>query len=90
MNEGIFMVGFWWFWDISNLPLILTTSLTKLVCPKRLSILVLKRLDHHPQLRLITKLPTHQPSQLIILIPQAINIVCKLHILHNIHFTSRA
>jgi hypothetical protein len=69
-REIIFMVGFWWFWDI------LSTSLTNLVCPKSLTILPIKCLDHHPQLRLMTRQPTHQLSQLIILILQTINIMC--------------
>jgi hypothetical protein len=47
-REIIFVVGFWWLWDI------LSISLTNLVCPKSLTILPLKRLDHHPQLRLMT------------------------------------
>jgi hypothetical protein len=72
-NKGIFVVGFWWFWNIT-----LTTSLTHFLCPKRFTILALKCLDHHPQLRLMTRQPTHQLSQLIILILQTINIVCKL------------
>jgi hypothetical protein len=84
-NKGIFVVGFWWHWDISDLPLVLTTSLTNLVCPKRFPILALVCLDHYLQPRLMTKQPTHQLSQLIILILQAINIVCKIHILHNIY-----
>jgi hypothetical protein len=88
-NKGIFVVGFWWLWDIFDLPLILTTSLTNLVCPKRFPILALVCLDHYPQLRLMTRQPTHQLSQLVILILQTINIVCKLHILHSIYFTSR-
>jgi hypothetical protein len=58
-REIIFVVGFWWLWDI------LSTSLTNLVCPKSLTILPLKWLDHHPQLRLMTRQPTHQLSQLI-------------------------
>jgi hypothetical protein len=37
-TEAFFVVGFWWLWDISDLPLILTTSLTNLVCPKRFAI----------------------------------------------------
>jgi hypothetical protein len=44
----ILVVGFWWLWDI------LSTSLTNFVCPKSLTILPLKCLDHHPQLRLMT------------------------------------
>jgi hypothetical protein len=54
-KKGIFVVGFWWLWDISDLPLILTTSLTNLVCPKRFPIMALECLDHHPQLRLMTE-----------------------------------
>jgi hypothetical protein len=56
-GEIIFVVGFWWLWDI------LSTSLTNLVWPKSVTILPLKRLDHHPQLRLITRQPTHQLPQ---------------------------
>jgi hypothetical protein len=41
-DKSIFVVGFWWLWDI------LTTSLTNLVCPKPLSILELICLDHYP------------------------------------------
>jgi hypothetical protein len=52
-NKGIFVVGFWWLWNISDLLLILTTSLTNLVCPKRFPILVLVCLGHYSQLRLI-------------------------------------
>jgi hypothetical protein len=37
----------------------------------------------------MTRQPIHHLSQLIILILQAINIVCMLHILHNIYITSR-
>jgi hypothetical protein len=37
--EIIFVVGFWWLWDI------LSTSLTNLVCPKSLTILPLECLD---------------------------------------------
>jgi hypothetical protein len=44
-NKGIFVVGFWWLWDISDLPLIFTTSLTNLVCPKHFPILALVCLD---------------------------------------------
>jgi hypothetical protein len=40
-REIIFVVGFWWLWDI------LSTSLTNLVCPKSLTILPLVCLDHH-------------------------------------------
>jgi hypothetical protein len=59
-DKGIFVVGFWWLLDISYLPLILTTSLTNLVCPKPFTILTLICLDHYPQLRLMT--PTTNPS----------------------------
>jgi hypothetical protein len=45
---GIFVVGFWWLWDISDLPLILTTSLTNLVCPKHFPIMALVCLNHYP------------------------------------------
>jgi hypothetical protein len=68
-GEIIFVVGFWWLWDI------LSTSLTNLVSPKSLTIQPLKCLDHHPQLRLMTRQPTHQLSQLIILILETINIM---------------
>jgi hypothetical protein len=51
-REIIFVVGFWWLWDI------LSTSLTNLVCPKSLTILPLECLDHYPQLRLMTRQPT--------------------------------
>jgi hypothetical protein len=34
-REIIFVVGFWWLWDI------LSTSLTNLVCPKSLTILLI-------------------------------------------------
>jgi hypothetical protein len=54
------------------------------------SILPLECLDHHPQLRLMTRQPTHQLSQLIILILQAINIMHKFQILQSMHFTGRA
>jgi hypothetical protein len=37
-NKGIFVVGFWWLWDISDILLILTTSLTHFLCPKRFPI----------------------------------------------------
>jgi hypothetical protein len=84
------VVGFWWLWDISDLTLILTTSLTNLVCPKCLPIIALVCLNHQPELRLMTRQPTHHLPQLIILILQAINLVCKLHIIHNNYFTSRA
>jgi hypothetical protein len=77
-------MGFWWFWDISDLPLILTTSLTQFLCPKRFPILALECLDHYPQRRLMTRQATHQLSKLIIPILQTINIMCKLHILHSI------
>jgi hypothetical protein len=83
-RESIFVVGFWWLWDI------LSTSLTKLVCPKSLTILPLVCLDHYPQLRLMTRQPTHQLSQLIILILQTINIMCKFQILQSMQFTGRA
>jgi hypothetical protein len=69
-NKGIFVVGFWWLWDIT-----LTTSLTSILCPKRFPILALVCLDHYPQLRLMTRQPTHQLSQLIILTLQTINSV---------------
>jgi hypothetical protein len=75
---AIFVVGFWWLWDISDLPLILTTSLTNLVYPKRLPIIALVCLNHHPELRLMTRQPTHHLPELIILILQTIHIVCKL------------
>jgi hypothetical protein len=52
-RELIFVVGFWWLWDI------LSTSLTNLVFPKSLTILPPKRLNHYPQLRLMTRQPTH-------------------------------
>jgi hypothetical protein len=68
-REIIFVVGFWWLWDI------LSTTLTNLVCPKSLTILPLKCLDHHPQLRLMARQPTHRLSQLIILILQTVNIM---------------
>jgi hypothetical protein len=68
-REIIFAVGFWWLWDI------LSTSLTNLVCPKSRTILPLKGLDHHPQLRLMTGQPPHQLPQVIILILQMINIL---------------
>jgi hypothetical protein len=42
-NKGIFVVGFWWLWDIT-----LTTSLTHLLCPKRFPILALECLNHYP------------------------------------------
>jgi hypothetical protein len=71
-DKSIFVVGFWWLWDI------LSTSLTNLVCPKSLTILLLVCLDHYPQLRLMTRQPTHQLSQLIIFILQAIHIMCKV------------
>jgi hypothetical protein len=80
-NKGIFVVGFWWLWDIT-----FTTSLTHFLCPKHFRILALECLNHYPQLRLMTRQPTHQLSQLIILILQTINIMCKLHILHSIYF----
>jgi hypothetical protein len=83
-GEIIFVVGFWWLWDI------LSTSLTNLVCPKSLTILPLKRLDHHPKLRLMTRQPTHQLSQVIILILQTINLMCKFQIFQIMHFTGRA
>jgi hypothetical protein len=83
-REIIFVVGFSWLWDI------LSTSLTNLVCPKSITILPLKWLDHHPQLRLMTRQPTHQLSQLIILILQAINIMRKFQIPRSMHFTCRA
>jgi hypothetical protein len=59
-RESIFVVVFWWLWDI------LSTSLTNLVCPKSLTILPLVCLDHYPQLKLMTRQPTHQLSHLII------------------------
>jgi hypothetical protein len=83
-NKSIFVVGFWWFWDI------LITSLTNLVFPKPLTILALICLDHYPQLRLMTRQLTHQHSQLIILILQTINIMCKFQILQSMQFTDRA
>jgi hypothetical protein len=67
-NKGIFVVGFWWLWDIT-----FTTSFTSLLCPTRFPILALVCLDHYPQLRLMTRQPTHQLSQLFILILQTIN-----------------
>jgi hypothetical protein len=70
-REIIIVVGFWWFWDI------LSTSLANLVCPKSLTVLPLVCLDHYPQQRLMTRQPTHQLSQHIILILQTINIMCK-------------
>jgi hypothetical protein len=39
-DKSIFVVGFWWLWDI------LTTSLTNFVYPKPLTILALICLDH--------------------------------------------
>jgi hypothetical protein len=83
-GEIIFVVGFWWLWDI------LSTPLTNLVCPKSLTILPLKCLDHHPQLRLMTGQPTHQLPQFIILILQTINIMCKFQIFQSMHFTGRS
>jgi hypothetical protein len=83
-DKNIFVVGFWWLWDI------LSSSLTNLVCPKSLTILPLVCLDHYPQLRLMIKQPTHQLSQLIILILQMINIMCKFQILQSMQLTSRA
>jgi hypothetical protein len=74
-DKSIFVEGFWWLWDI------LSASLTNLVCPKSLNILALMCLDHYPQLRLMTRQPTHQLSQLIILILQTINIMCKFQVL---------
>jgi hypothetical protein len=65
-RELIFVVGFWWLWDI------LSTSPTNLVCPKSLTILPLVCLDHYLELRLMTRQPTHQLPQLIILILQTI------------------
>jgi hypothetical protein len=82
-RETIFVVGFWWLGDI------LSTSLTNLVCPKSLTILPLVCLDHYPQLRLMTRQPTHQLSQLIILILQKINIMSKFQILQSMQFTGR-
>jgi hypothetical protein len=55
-----------------------------------LPIIALVCLNHHPKLRLMTRQPTHHFPQLIILILQMINIVCKLQILHSTSFTSRA
>jgi hypothetical protein len=63
----------------------LSTSLTNLVCPKSLTILPLKCLDHHPQLRLMTRQSTHQLPQLIILILQTINIMCKFQYFQSMH-----
>jgi hypothetical protein len=83
-GEIIFVVGFWWLCDI------LSTSLTNLVCPKSITILRLTCLDHHPKLRLMTRQPTHQLSQLIILILQTINIMRKFQILQSMHFIGRA
>jgi hypothetical protein len=83
-REIILVVGFWWLLDI------LSTSLTNLVCPKSLTIPPLNCLDHHPQLRLMTRQPAHQLSQLIILILQTINIMCKFQIFQSMHFTGRA
>jgi hypothetical protein len=73
-GEIILVVGFWWLWDI------LSTSLTNLVGSKSLTIPPLKCLDHHPQLRLMTRQPTHQLSQVIILILQTIKIMCNFQI----------
>jgi hypothetical protein len=55
-------------------------SSASLVCPKSLTILPLKCLDHHPQLKLMTRQPTHQLHLLIILILQTINIMWKFQI----------
>jgi hypothetical protein len=41
-------------------------------------------------LRLMTRQPPHQLSQLIILILQTINIMCKLQVLQSMQFTGRA
>jgi hypothetical protein len=82
-DKSIFVVSFWWLWDI------LTTSLTNLVCPKPLTILVFIGLNHYPQLRLMTRQPIHQLSQLIILILQTFNIMCKFQILQSMRFTGR-
>jgi hypothetical protein len=49
-SEGIFVVGFWWLWDIT-----LTTSLTHFLGPKRFPILALECLNHYPQLKLMTR-----------------------------------
>jgi hypothetical protein len=43
-SEGIFVVGFWWLWDIT-----LTTSLTHFLGPKRFPILALESLYHNPK-----------------------------------------
>jgi hypothetical protein len=69
-REIIFVVGFWWLWDI------LSTSLTNHVFPKSLTILPHKCLDHHPQLRLMTRQPTHQLPQVISLILQTVGMEC--------------
>jgi hypothetical protein len=58
--------------------------------PQAFTILTLICLDHYPQLRLMTRQPTHQLSQLIILILQTINIMCKFQILQSMQFTGRA
>jgi hypothetical protein len=69
-----------------ELGLCLVGSLTKLVCPKSLTILPLECIDHYPQLRLGTRQPTHQLSQLIILILQNQHIVqvpdSSKHVIH--------
>jgi hypothetical protein len=43
-----------------------------------LPIIALVCLNHHPELSLMTRQPTHHLLELIILILQTIHIVCKL------------
>jgi hypothetical protein len=83
-DKSIFVVGFWWLWDI------LSASLTNLVCRMSLTFAALICLDHYPQLRLMTRQPTHHLSQLIILILQTINLMCKFQILQSMHLIGRA
>jgi hypothetical protein len=65
----------WWNWSFPKLFFSLTTALPYLICPKRLTIKALKRLNHHTKLRLLTRQPTQQVSQIIILNLQAINLL---------------
>ena len=85
------LVSVWW-WDrnLSNSLNSLTTVLSKLVSPKCLTIIAFESRYHDTKLRLLTRQPAHTFSQLIILILQAINIMCKLQILNRMQFTSRA
>jgi hypothetical protein len=65
--------GFWWSLDITNFLSSLTNTLSNLIRTKRLPIIPLVCLYHHPKLWFMTRKTTHHFSQLIILILQAIH-----------------